>query len=64
MKLSIVVDEGKTAKIEKINIIGNEIFTNDELIDGFELSEGSFFSFLNNDNAYSREKLKGDIESS
>ena len=29
---------------------------------GFELSEGSFFSFLNNDNAYSREKLKGDIE--
>jgi len=62
LEISIVVDEGKTAKIEKINIIGNEAFGNDELIDGFELSEGSFFSFLNNDNAYSREKLKGDIE--
>ena len=62
LEISIVVDEGKTAKIEKINIIGNEAFANDELIDGFELSEGSFFSFLNNDNAYSREKLKGDIE--
>lgn len=32
------------------------------MLKGFELSEGSFFSFLNNDNAYSREKLKGDIE--
>ena len=62
LEISIVVDEGKTAKIEKINIIGNEAFANDELIDGFELSEGSFFSFLNNDNAYSKEKLKGDIE--
>ena len=60
--INITVDEGKSAKIEKINIIGNEVFKNDELLKGFELSEGSFFSFLNNDNAYSREKLKGDIE--
>jgi outer membrane protein insertion porin family len=61
--ISIVVDEGKTAKIDKINIIGNEIFKNEDLLDVFELSEGSFFSFLNNNNAYSREKLTGDIES-
>ena len=33
-------------KIKKINIIGNEIFSNEELIEAFELSEGSFFSFL------------------
>ena len=63
IEVKIEVDEGKSAKIEKINIIGNEIFSNDELLDGFELSEGGFFSFLNNDNSYSREKLKGDIES-
>ena len=62
IEISIVVDEGTSAKIEKINIIGNEIYTNEELLDGFELSEGSFFSFLSNDNQYSREKLKGDIE--
>ena len=60
--INIEVDEGKSAEIKKINIIGNEIYTNEELIDGFELSEGSFFSFLSNDNQYSREKLKGDIE--
>ena len=62
IEISIVVDEGTSAKIEKINIIGNQIYTNEELLDGFELSEGSFFSFLSNDNQYSREKLKGDIE--
>ena len=63
IEIDIEVDEGKSAKIEKINIIGNEIFTTDEILNGFELSEGSFFSFLSNDDQYSREKLKGDIES-
>ena len=62
IEINITVDEGKSAKIKQINIIGNEVFNNEELLKGFELSEGSFFSFLNNDNAYSREKLKGDIE--
>ena len=62
IEINIEVDEGKSATIKKINIIGNEIYTNEELIDGFELTEGSFFSFLNNDNQYSREKLQGDIE--
>ena len=47
----------KHAKIKKINIIGNEIFTDEELLDSFELSEGSFFSFLSNNNQYSRESL-------
>ena len=63
IEINIEVDEGKSAKIEKINIIGNEIFSDEDLLDTFELSEGSFFSFLSNDNQYSREKLVGDIES-
>ena len=62
LQINIVVDEGSGAKIKNINIIGNEKFSNDELLDRFELSEGSFFSFLNNNNSYSREKLEGDIE--
>ena len=63
IEINIEVDEGKSAKIEKINIIGNETFSDEDLLDIFELSEGSFFSFLSNDNQYSREKLVGDIES-
>ena len=63
IEINIIVDEGTGAKIKKINIIGNEIFSDEDLKDSLELSEGSFFSFLRNDNAYSKEKLKGDIES-
>ena len=63
LEIKIIVDEGSGAKIKKINIIGNQKFTNEELLDRFELTEGSFFSFLNNNNSYSREKLEGDIES-
>ena len=55
IELNIEVDEGKSATIESINIIGNELFSNEDLLDGFELSSGSIFSFLSNDNAYSRE---------
>ena len=62
LEINIEVDEGKSAKIKKINIIGNEIFTDEELLDGFELSEGTFFSFLSSNDQYSREKLIGDIE--
>ena len=62
IEINIEVDEGSSAKIEKIIIIGNEIYSDDDLLDSFELSEGSFFSFLSSDNQYSREKLIGDIE--
>ena len=62
LEISIEVDEGNSAKIKKISIIGNEKFTDDELLDSFELSEGSFFSFLSSNNQYSREKLVGDLE--
>ena len=62
IQINIIVDEGNGAKIKNINIIGNEKFSNEELLDIFELAEGSFFSFLNNNNSYSREKIEGDIE--
>ena len=62
IEINIEVDEGQSAKIKKILIIGNETYTDDELLDSFELSEGSFFSFLSSNNQYSREKLVGDIE--
>ena len=62
IEINIEVDEGQSAKIKKIIIIGNETYTDDELLDSFELAEGSFFSFLSSNNQYSREKLVGDIE--
>ena len=63
VSLNIEIDEGEVAEINNINIIGNQSFLDEELVKGFELKTGGWFSFFTNDNRYSREKLKGDIES-
>ena len=63
VSLNIEIDEGEVAEINNINIIGNKSFPDEELVKGFELKTGGWFSFFTNDNRYSREKLKGDIES-
>ena len=62
IELKIIIDEGKSAKIKKVNIIGNELFSDDDLMRGFELKEGKWYSFLSNKDKYSKEKLEGDIE--
>ncbi len=62
LALKIIIDEGKSAKIKKVNIIGNNLFTDDELMTEFELQEGKWYTFLSNKDKYSKEKLEGDIE--
>ena len=62
INLKIIIDEGESASIKKVNIIGNEVFTDDDLLEGFELKEGKWYTFLSNKDKYSREKLEGDIE--
>ena len=63
VSLNIEIDEGEVAEIKTINIVGNTSFSDEEILNGFELKTGGWFSFFTNDNRYSREKLKGDIES-
>ena len=63
VSLDIEIDEGEVAEIKNINIVGNLSFEDEEILKGFELKTGGWFSFFTNDNRYSREKLKGDIES-
>lgn len=62
VKVEIVVDEGKVATIKHINIVGNEIFSDDELLKLFELATTGWLSWITSDDKYAREKLKGDIE--
>ena len=57
--LKIIIDEGESAKIKKVNIIGNELFSDEDLMRGFELKEGKWYSFLSNKNKYSKENFKG-----
>ena len=62
VSISIEIDEGESAEIDGITILGNNIFSDEDLLDVMELSEGSWLSFLSNDDQYSREKLQGDLE--
>ena len=60
--ISIDVDEGTVASIKHINVVGNEVFTEEELSDVFELRTTGWLSFFTNDDKYSKEKLTGDLE--
>lgn len=62
VSISINVDEGTVAAIKHINVVGNEIYSDDELKDLFELKTTGLLSFFKNDDKYSREKLTGDLE--
>ena len=60
--IDIDISEGLTARIKKINIIGNIAFDKDKVTDDFELSPSGFLSFISKDDQYSRQKLAGDLE--
>lgn len=62
VEVSIEVDEGSSTAIASIEIIGNEVYSDDELKRIFELSEGSILSVFTNDDKYTREKLVTDLE--
>lgn len=58
----IEIDEGSVARIEKIRIVGNQAFEEDELLDQFSLSDRKVFGFLGRKDKYSREQLLADTE--
>ncbi len=62
VSVSINVDEGTVAAIKHINVVGNEIYSDEDLTDLFELKTTGWLSFFKNDDKYSREKLTGDLE--
>jgi len=63
VNVTVHVKEGKTATIKKINIVGNEFFTEKELLKTFESSDNvPFYAFWNSNDQYSREKVSGDLE--
>jgi len=60
--VNINIDEGSVAKIKHINIVGNTVYGEKDLLSLFELKSSGWFSWISGDDKYSREKLKGDLE--
>lgn len=65
--IAITVDEGRVATIQDINIVGNEDFTDEELLEVFQLETSKPLykdpAFWRKNDRYSREKMLGDLES-
>lgn len=62
VRINFDIDEGKTAKIKHINIVGNTVFDEDELREAFESDIPNRLIFWSKADQYSREKLSGDLE--
>ena len=60
--VDIEIREGKVAKIEEINILGNHAFTDKQIRSDFKSNTPGLMSWYSKDDQYSREKLSGDLE--
>ncbi|MCF6281835.1 MAG: outer membrane protein assembly factor BamA [Candidatus Polarisedimenticolaceae bacterium] len=60
--VAIKISEGLTARIKRINVIGNEAFPDDELLDEFELVTSAESGIFSSSDRYSKQILTGDLE--
>ena len=56
------IDEGEVARIRQINIVGNRSFDEDDLLDLFDSTTRTLFSWLTGSDRYSKQKVAGDLE--
>jgi outer membrane protein insertion porin family len=60
--VNIKIESGDPATIAHVNIVGNQAFSDEELMRQFSLQPNNFWSWYSGDNKYSREKLIADQE--
>ena len=60
--IDLTVSEGVAARIRQINIVGNQDFDDDDLLDQFQLTTSGIITILTKSDQYSKQKLEADIE--
>jgi outer membrane protein insertion porin family len=60
--IDIDISEGEVARINRINIVGNKDFDEDELKDNFDSGVPPWYLFFSGKDKYSKQKLAGDLE--
>lgn len=56
------VVEGAVSKIKQINIVGNQTFSENELLDMMKLTTPTFWTWATSNDQYSKQKLSADLE--
>lgn len=62
VSVQFVFREGLTAKIEQINIVGNNVYSDTQLLKRLTLSDSAGWWDLFADDSYQKQKLAGDLE--
>ncbi|MCB1670737.1 MAG: outer membrane protein assembly factor BamA [Gammaproteobacteria bacterium] len=60
--INLDINEGEESRIRHINIVGNNAFDDDELLDLFEQGTKPWYLFFSRRDRYSREQFSGDLE--
>ena len=60
--ISFEISEGAVATIKQINIVGNTVYDDDDLVDLFNLGTTGFWSWITSNDQYSKQKLSADLE--
>ena len=60
--VSMAIEEGASARIAQIRILGNKVLKESELLDQLKLTTPNWLSWYTKTDQYSREKLAGDLE--
>lgn len=60
--VTISIAEGQVAKIVQINIVGNENFSDKQLLDQMQLDPDALLAFFTSSDQYSKPKLTADLE--
>ena len=62
VQIRIDIEEGKSSGVRHINIVGNTVFSEQELLAQLQLRHPTLFSFIQGNDKYSKEKVQGDLE--
>ncbi|MDO4222758.1 MAG: outer membrane protein assembly factor BamA, partial [Acinetobacter sp.] len=62
VEVDVNIDEGLPARVVEINVIGNTVFTDDEIKRVFKVKEKGWSTFINRKDRYAQEKLAASLE--
>ena len=62
VNVHFTISEGQAARIKEINIVGNTVYSDKDLIGDFNLTTPTWISWFTKDDQYSKQKLQGDLE--